>query len=296
MYVVHIRLRSASQIPLLLALVFAGQAALADPTSPWLPGPDAVGDDTYTGFVDAPASGVTASASAPIDVNGWAVDQTAVGWAGIDQVQVVQGVLGQGGRVVANANIALSRPDVSQALGNDFFSASGFAATIPAGALAAGPATLSVYLHTPDKGWWYRQFGIQVQAAPSRAFSDDPLLVIEAPQPEATVSARVTDLLVHGFAIDRDAAPGAGVGGSGVSKVQIYLDGTRRDGTFIGDAQLGKSSRDATGFGQRFTTAGWEFTLHPNALEEEPHALFIYATSVVDGKDTLVIVPIRIGP
>jgi hypothetical protein len=269
--------------------------AIADQSAPWQPGPEAVGDDTYTGFVDAPANNTIVSATKPIDVHGWAVDQSAVGWAGIDQVQVVQGLLGQDGRVLASATVALNRPDVGQTLGEDFFSASGFSATVPSGSLGPGQNTLAVYIHTPDKGWWYRQLSIQVQAAPPKAFSDDPLLVVESPTPDVVIPTSVTSLKMNGFAIDRNAERGVGVGGSGVDRIQIYVDGTRRDGVFIGDAQLGKSSRDATGFGERFTTAGWEFTLHPNELGEGPHALFVYTTSAVDGHDSLVIVPIRVG-
>ena len=278
----------------LLSFVVVG-SALADPVSPWLAGPDAFGDDTYLGFVDAPVAGMSASAGAPIEVRGWVVDLTADGWAGIDQVQIFSGVMNQGGRKLADASIAQNRPDVAAALGNPFFAASGFASMLPAGALPPGRATLSVYIHSPSKGWWYRTVDVQVQAAAARPFSDDPLLVVETPLPEAFITPGTQNVSVHGFAIDRNADSGVGVGGSGVSHVQIYLDGGRRDGTFIGEAILGQRSREATGYGERFGTAGFEFTLHPSEMSEEPHALFIYAVSALpSGNETLVIVPIRI--
>ncbi|HEY3058526.1 MAG TPA: hypothetical protein VGL99_06080 [Chloroflexota bacterium] len=287
-----------------LSLLVVG-GVRADPSSPWLPGPDASGDDTYAGFVDAPAVGQTVSTTAAFEVRGWVVDQTASGWAGIDQVQVYAGLMNQGGHKLADAVIVLDRPDVAAALGNPFFAASGFAASVPPGALPVGTGTLSVYTHSPSRGWWYRTLDVQVSAtaqAPApvavplaRPFSDDPLLVVEAPLPDEVIASSVSTFVVHGFAIDRNTEPNAGIGNSGVSRVQIYLDGGRRDGTFIGDAQLGKSSREATGYGPRWNTSGWEFGFHPNDFAEEPHALFIYAVSAAPtANETLVIVPIRI--
>jgi hypothetical protein len=289
------------RIPLLLValgMVLLTTPAAADSSAPWTPGPQASGDDTYTGFVDAPQAGGTVTGSAALEIRGWAVDRTAEGWSGIDQVQVVLGVLDQGGRVLVTGNVGQDRPDVAQALGNPFFAGSGYSAVLPAGALPMGSSVLSIYVHTPNKGWWYRQLTVQVQAQAlplARAFSDDPLLVVEAPLPDAHIPPNTANLPVRGFAIDRNATQGAGVGGSGVGRIQVYLDGGKRDGTFLGEAQLGVKSRDATGWGERFDMAGWELNIHPNELAEDPHALFIYAVSAVSDAETLVIVPFRIS-
>src|SRR5262245_25882091 len=87
----------------------------------WQPGPGAVGDNTYDGYIDIPSSGSNVNANAPLLVGGWVVDKTAQGWAGIDQIQVVKGVLGSGGSVLANGIPAQNRPDVGTALGNPAF-------------------------------------------------------------------------------------------------------------------------------------------------------------------------------
>ena len=258
------------RIPLVLValgMVLLAKPAAADPGAPWTPGPQASGDDTYTGFVDGPQAGATVSAVARLEIRGWAVDNTAEGWAGIDQVQVVLGVLDQGGHVLATGTVGQDRPDVAAAMGNPFFAASGFSALVPAGALPLGQDVLSVYIHTPGKGWWYRQVTVQVQAQAlplsHRRSAMTRSLVVEAPLADARIVPNTANLPVRGFAIDRNAAQGMGVGGSGVRRIQVYLDGGKRDGTFLGEAQLGVKSRDATGWGERFETAGWE-TDHPS--------------------------------
>jgi len=291
-------------LPVVLLLLISANAAHAEG---WAPGPGASGDDTYVGFIDQPAPG--GGVSAPFEVRGWAVDQTAQGWSGIDQVQVFNGAMDQGGQLLATGIVGLDRPDVSDALGNPFFSASGFDAVVPAGALPPGPTTLNVYVHAPEKGWWQQQLSVQLQpqgSAPlqpqaqaqpqpvSRQFSDDPLIVVQAPVPDTIVDFDRQVLDVNGIAIDRNAPVNAGVGGSGVSHVTVYLDGGKRDGTFLGEATLGKTNRFGAGWGERFGTSGWAMQIHPNELDEDPHELYIYAASAVSPNESLVIVPFRI--
>jgi hypothetical protein len=272
----------------------------------WTSGPQSSGDDTYVGFVDQPAPG--ASVTTPFEVRGWAVDQTAEGWSGIDQVQVFTGAMDQGGQPLATAIVGLDRQDVAEALGNPFYAASGFAATVPAGAIPVGSSTLNVYIHSPEKGWWQQQVAVQVtgqaQAQPkpqpppqppaTLQFSDDPLVVVQAPLPNAFINPSEQTLTVRGIALDRNAPANSGVGGSGVSRIVAYLDGNKRDGTFLAEATLGKASRDATGWGERFDKAGWEMQIHPKDLELGPHALFIYSTSAATPNETLTVLPFRI--
>lgn len=293
----------ALQALLLVLVLAAAPSARADFVDPWSPGPDASGDDSFAGFVDAPATGALLSSSAPIEVRGWVVDQTADGWAGIDQVQVATGILGQGGQVLATAIVAQDRQDVAQALGNPFFSASGYSAVLPAGSVPPGQSTLNVYVHSPGKGWWYRSLAVQVQAqAPGqaaapvpRATPPDLVLVVQGLAENTTLAPTVTTVTLSGFALDRRAPVNVNVFPSGVNHVQVYLDGGRRDGTFLGEAQMGKQNREATGFGERFLTAGWEMQIHPNEFEEGPHALFVYATSTDGITDTLTVLTFRRG-
>src|SRR5579859_682731 len=126
-------------------LVMAPLPAAADGV--WLPGPDGVGSATFSGSIDRASGG---------QVNGWVVDTTAQGWTGIDDVQLWDGLMSAGGRMVGHAAIQLARPDVATALNNPYWGASGFATVLPAAGLSSG-ATLYVYVHTPSKGWWYEQ-------------------------------------------------------------------------------------------------------------------------------------------
>src|SRR5579859_3690641 len=135
----------------LLVGLLGPATAAADPLATWTAGPDAVGDDTYDGFVDMPAAGATVPTGS-FAVSGWFVDRTADGWAGADQVQLYAGQMGNGGTMLAAGVVGQNRPDVAAAEGNPSWAASGFSGVVPAGSLQPGSQTLSVYVHTPGKG------------------------------------------------------------------------------------------------------------------------------------------------
>jgi hypothetical protein len=268
----------------------------ADPASPWLPGPNAVGDDTFTGVIDAPVSGSSVTHNSMVLVQGWIVDQTAAGWTGVDDVQIYLGLQDQGGTLLARASVGQRRDDVAAALGNPFWAGAGFTASFADSGLSVGSNVLSVYAHTPDKGWWYKQVEVRIQALPSIAFADDPLLVVREVVPSVEFDRNTPALILRGYAIDRNLPSNVslGVGGSGVSQVQVYLDGPRRGGSFVGNAQLGLKNREATGFGERFLQSGWQLSLHPNDFSVDKHAFFIYATSAYWPNETLVIIPFEV--
>src|SRR4051794_5056173 len=83
----------------LLVAALLGTAPAAAQVSSWTGGPGAVLDPTYDGFIDAPTNGATAS-SGGFTVAGWFVDRTAQGWAGADDVQVWQGTMDGGGKML----------------------------------------------------------------------------------------------------------------------------------------------------------------------------------------------------
>jgi hypothetical protein len=70
------------------AVVVQAQSVLG---GDWSPAAGAMGDNTYEGFIDQPASGAAISPGASFPVSGWVVDTTAEGWSGIDGVQVMLG-------------------------------------------------------------------------------------------------------------------------------------------------------------------------------------------------------------
>jgi hypothetical protein len=142
----------------------------APPPSDWLAGPAAVGDSVYTGAIDLPTAGARLATAGPVRLAGWFVDRTAQGWAGADDIEIFLGAMGNGGVPLAHAYFAQPRPDVAAALGNPYWEASGWTAIFNSSALLPGSNSLSVYAHTPTKGWWYRQVSVTVgREATSRA-------------------------------------------------------------------------------------------------------------------------------
>jgi hypothetical protein len=135
--------------------------ALTQLAATWSPGPESIAPATIEGVIDVPANGSSVPDGA-VTVAGWAVDRTAEGWSGIDKVHLYEGTAGSGGRLLAEGNVGLDRPDVATALDYAYFDKAGFSVTIPPGTLGVGPHDLTVYAHTPGRGWWSRGLSIRV--------------------------------------------------------------------------------------------------------------------------------------
>ena len=272
----------------LCALVLLGAATAAsaaptaaEPATTWTAGPGATGDASYDGYVDAPANGATVGLVAPFQVSGWVVDKTAQGWAGVDGVQVFLGTMDGGGTRLASALVAQSRPDVATALGGDpTWAASGFTANVGTAGLVDGPATLTVYAHTPNKGWWYRQVNVTFARL---SYLTDPIHVIVSPRLREDVVGQ-SSYTVSGYALDRNAPPNQG---SGIDRVQVYRDGDRDYGVYLGEATLGIGGLTPATYGAQFARAGYQMTASLNGLATGPHDFSIYARSAVSGRETL---------
>jgi hypothetical protein len=284
----------------LVGAVLATQACMALPAmaqtapavSTWQPGPDASGDNSYTGAIDQPAAGSSQAVSIPLQVSGWVVDTTAQGWSGIDDVQIWNSPMNLGGQEIAHPLFQTNRPDVAAALNNPAWAASGFTATIPANTLLPGATTLYVYAHTPSKGWWYRQAPITLVGSD---FAFDPRLDLEFPTPLASIHGG-QPVTARGTAIDRNANASQG---TGVDRVELYLNGDRKTGTFLGDAVLGKADPSVAHFGSQFTNGGWELTFTPTSAintlsDNQTCTLTVYARSSVTGQETSTFTTILI--
>lgn len=290
---------------LAVGVVTLPSSAVVQADSTWMPGPNAAGDNTYAGFVDAPSANATVPTGSFV-VNGWFVDKTAQGWAGADDVQVFQGTMDGGGKMLAKATIGQNRPDVAAALGSPLWAGSGFTAVVPPDSLAPGAQTLSVYAHTPDKGWWYTQVPVNVSTpaaaapAPGPAASSPPAGAApgSVPQNQALVVAfeQPTDgeilytrntFEISGYALDRNATPSQGVSGSGVNRVQVYIGNDRTNGgIYLGDADLGYTSGVADAmYGQPFGYSGWRLTFMPTQFHANSYTLYAYARSAVTGME-----------
>jgi hypothetical protein len=178
-------------------------------------------------------------------------------------------------------------------LNNPFWSASGFAAFVPADALTAGPQTLLIYAHTPSKGWWYRPLTVSVSpnlapapVLPPANVSALPIISIAQPT-NGQILVTSSDATISGYALDKYATPGQGVAGSGVDRVEVYLGASREGGgTFLGDAQLGFSDAAAAStYGPEFASAGWRLTFEPTHYDNNTYLLYVYARSAISGRE-----------
>ena len=238
----------------------------------WAPAAGAAGDNTYEGFIDQPSPGASVALGALFHVSGWIVDTTAEGWAGIDDVQVLNG-----STVLTHAVIQLSRPDVAAATSNPYWAASGFDAIVPSGSLQSGPTTLTVVAHTPGKGSWSKTTSITIVG--SGAILTSPttgtglVLKLIFPVPGDVIVANNNGTL-NGVAYDTRTTAELGVG---VDRVQAYLDGPRG---VAGSIPLGTATQVGT---------NWSLFWQPTRYDHvKHHILFIYAHSNVTDEERLL--------
>jgi hypothetical protein len=298
----------------LLTTGHAAAQAVSLTTTSWLPGPDGAGPSTFSGTVDQPLGATSAQ------LTGWVVDTSADGWAGIDKVQVWNGLMDGDGQLIGDAVLQVNRPDVAATLGNPFYASSGFTVNVPASTfanndthLASHVRALSVYIyaHGPSKGWWYQQVWAYGSAGPSDttapgaangsaappasgsaaatngAPAAGPRLDIETPTDQATVHSTAA-FTIRGTAYDPLADPSKG---TGVDRVQVYLNGDRKSGVYIGNASLGIYNKFTQQVGQE--NAGFELKFQPNSwlqigTDNQVTQLTIYAHSALTGGESSV--------
>jgi hypothetical protein len=262
---------------LFLASVPSASAQSAD----WQPGPGAALDNTYAGFVDVPPGGSTVPGGGSFTVAGWFVDKTAQGWAGADDVQVWLGTMDGGGKMLAKAVFAQSRPDVAAALGNPFYAASGFGAAIPGSAVPAGAQTLNVYAHTGGKGWWFKGVSVtgggsgtgtaapaapSAPSAPAPASGSAPTVVILNPTENANVSTK-SDYVINGSVSDA----------ANIDRIEVWINGER-------DA----SSARLLGTTTPASDGSWSVTFTPTHFASTHSNLYAYAHSKASNQETLI--------
>jgi hypothetical protein len=241
----------------------------------WLAGPDAVGSGSFVGRIESPRVNQNVNPGASLLVAGWAADVTASGWSGIDGVEVWAGAKDKGGTKVATGSVGLARADIAEALGNGF-TKSGFTAVVPSSAFAnltAGSQQLFVYLHTPNKGTWYRTAGVNVLAPLALPFPNDPVVWVAKPLDGTNITQKQLNnkFTFSGVALDRNPLssvadslallpPGIGQAlgpgcnacagatgaintqyrGAGVNSVTVYIDNlpSRNDNSVFGNFGL----------------------------------------------------------
>ncbi len=113
-----------------------------------------------------------------------------------------------------------------------------------------------------------------------------PYIAVANPVPGDTLVAG--GLNIQGKAFD----PIAGVEqGTGVDRVQVFLEDRDRGGLYLGEARLGRRNQAAEA-GSQFALAGWDIVV---SLAPGAHNLVVYARSSVTGKESTVAIPIKVG-
>ena len=169
-----------------------------------------------------------------------------------------------GGKMLAKAVFAQSRPDVASALGNPYFAASGFGAAVAGSSVPAGPQTLNVYAHTGGKGWWFKGVsvvgggpgtGTAAPAGPAAAPAPSapaagsaPVVVINNPTENQNVSTK-SDYVISGSTSDP----------ANIDRVEVWINGER-------DA----SSARLLGTTTPASDGSWSVTFTPDPLRLDP--------------------------
>lgn len=275
-----------SKVALLLGTCLALAISTAPPvlaqSSGWQPGPGAILDNTYDGFIDQPTNGATVPGSGSFPLSGWFVDTTAQGWAGADDVQVWLGTMDGGGSMVAHALVAQARPDVAAALANPYWAASGFSAAVPGSAVPGGSQTLTLYVHTPGKGWWFMPVNVTGGGSAPAASAPAPAAVVAGGPPQVTVTspaegqnvsaAGSSDFTITGTATD------PANGGRAIDSVDVWIFGERdaSGGTDLGTVQPASDG-------------SWSLTFKPTNFPSTHTNLYVYAHSKATGQTTEIV-------
>ena len=265
-----------------LALAISTAPPVLAQSSGWQPGPGAILDNTYDGFIDQPTNGATVPGSGSFPLSGWFVDTTAQGWAGADDVQVWLGTMDGGGSMVAHALVAQARPDVAAALANPYWAASGFSAAVPGSAVSGGSQTLNLYVHTPGKGWWFMPVNVTGGGSAPAASAPAPAAVVAGGPPQVTVTsptegqnvsaAGSSDFTITGTATD------PANGGRAIDSVDVWIFGERdaSGGTDLGTVQPASDG-------------SWSLTFKPTNFPSTHTNLYVYAHSKATGQTTEIV-------
>jgi hypothetical protein len=265
-----------------VALIASMTAPAAAQSNSWQQGPGAILDNTYAGFIDQPSNGATVPGSGSFIVGGWFVDTTAQGWAGADGMQVWLGTMEGGGKMLAQGIVGQYRPDVGKALGNPFYSYSGFSASVPGGSVPGGGQTLNVYMHTGGKGWWFKSVSVNGGGsgaaapppaqgggtAPANPAGGPPVVTVTAPTEGQNVKASGgQQFTITGTAKDPTTGP------AGIDYVDVWINGERDSGS---GTDLGQATLNGDGT--------WSLAFTPTKFPSTHTNIFVYAHSKTTGK------------
>jgi len=132
-------------------------------------------------------------------------------------------------------------------------------------------------------------------AGPTVSGGAAPVLVIEKPASGDSIGTK-NPFTVMGYALDKNASATQGSQGTGIDRVSVYVDAERDiGGASVGDADLAFNDPvPQSTYGAQVSSAGWRLTFKPTSLHKGSHTFFVYAHSVVTGKEDLETVGFNI--
>jgi hypothetical protein len=223
------------------------------------------------GAFDYPNDG--ANVVGQTQVRGWAIDAASEADTGVDHVQLYLD-----DKYLTDATYGNDRQDVGGSFG-DRFAASGWEAQLDLSQAPLGQHTLTARVHSTfsDRTTSYTTHVVLAPAA-SQARG-----AVDAPSNRAAVGGVVQ---MSGWALDETASTG-----TGVDKVEVYLDGRP-----VTTASYGVARADvASGYGAQFTDAGWQASVDLSSAGAGTHQLDARAHSTVENKDTSYTVTVVVG-
>ena len=114
-------------------------------------------------------------------------------------------------------------------------------------------------------------------------------LVVGIESPEADQQLHTDrDFLIVGYALDTRANVNQGVQGSGIDRVEVWLD-IPPDAIQLENAELGFSDASAATFGSQFANSGFRLLFHPGDFPPGSHNLYVVAHSAVNGEQVAMV-------
>lgn len=135
--------------------------------------------------------------------------------------------------------------------------------------------TLYIYVNIPASGTEY--FKEEITVPGQENLSQSIRMSIDSITDNETITKdKLKEIKVSGWAADLNVKEG-----TGVSKVEIYLDGPSGFGKKLGDAKYNLERTDVSNlYGANFKNCGYSFSFNGSALKPGSiHTLFVYATS-----------------
>ncbi|WP_251551942.1 Ig-like domain-containing protein [Neobacillus muris] len=195
------------------------------------------------GYIDSPANG--ASIKGDVEVSGWFLDAS-----GVSKIEVlIDGV------VQSQAQYGFSRTDVGNAFPEYQNSNSGYKGVLNTKNLTNGQHTLTVRETGSNGAENQQSVAVNVQ-------NPSPVGSIDSPLSGTTVKG---DISVNGWYLDM----------SGVSKIEVYVDGQLK-----GEAQYGSARPDVQQAFPEFQNgnSGYQFSLNTLQFSEGQHTLTVKET------------------